>query len=143
MIRKKDNSVRLCVDCRWLNAITRIAPVPMQNAEYLLAQVSEAKFFIKLDLTKGFYQEEEMKEESKRYTAFVTEGPYHFKVLPFGLSNNPSIFVRLRKVLGNLKNDAHYYDDILVYSNTFEEHLTDQKKGIKQFKEIRTECQAL
>ncbi|BFZ17096.1 hypothetical protein BsWGS_20136 [Bradybaena similaris] len=123
VVRKKDESLRLCIDFRRLNSITRVDPVPMPNTEDLLSRVADAKFFTKLDLTKGYYQVP-MSKESRKYTAFATsDGLYHFKALPFGLSNAPSTFVRLmRHIFKGHKNLLHYYDDILIYSTTFEEH---------------------
>ncbi|BFZ02581.1 hypothetical protein BsWGS_05620 [Bradybaena similaris] len=126
VVKKADNSLRLCVDFRRLNSITRIDPVPMPNISDLLAQVAEAKLYTKLDLSKGFYQIP-LNEDSIHLTSFASaEGLYHFRYLPFGLVNSPSTFVRLmRKVLGHHKHTLHYFDDILVYSANIDEHLSD------------------
>lgn len=98
----------------------------MPNVADLLSQVAEAKFYSKLDLTKGFNQIH-MHKDSKHLTAFdFSEGLYHFRFLPFGLVNSPSTFVRLmRKVLGHHKHTLYYYDDILVYSCSLDEHIHD------------------
>lgn len=81
----------------------------MPNPEDLLSQVAETRFFCKLDLTKGYYQIT-MEENSKQFAAFTTsEGLYQFRILPFGLSNSPSTFVRfMRRIFGHHKNVLHY-----------------------------------
>lgn len=68
------------IDCRILNSIAKVNPLPMPNAEDLLHQVAEARFFSKLDLTKGYYQAP-MEESSKPFTAFATSHRlYQFKM---------------------------------------------------------------
>ncbi|BFZ24546.1 hypothetical protein BsWGS_27585 [Bradybaena similaris] len=136
VLRKKDNTLRLCIDFRRLNAITKLDPVPMPNAQDLLSNISEAKYFSKIDLTKGFYQIM-LSNDSKKYTAFQTsENLYQFRTLPFGLCNSPSTFVRLmRKVLGHLPNVLHYYDDILIFSNNYEPHLQDLTRVLESLRQ--------
>lgn len=83
VVKKKGNSLRLCIDFRHLNSVIKVDPVPMLNADGFLSQVAEAKFFSKLDLTKVYYQTP-TEDRSKQYAAFATpEGLYHFKEIPF------------------------------------------------------------
>lgn len=78
LVRKRDQSIRLCVDYRRLNAITKPDIIPMQDPEVLLSQIAESKIFTKIDLTKGYYQLE-MNKESRQYTAFQShDNTYDF-----------------------------------------------------------------
>lgn len=126
MIKENDYSLHICIDYRLLKSVSKIVyPVLTPNADDLLSQMAETKFFSKFDLTKGNYQFH-MKVNSKQYTAFATsDGLLHFRMLSFGLSNNLSTFVRLMRIIcGYYKNVGHYYDDIF-FSSSFDEHLTD------------------
>lgn len=71
VVKKRDNSLRLCIDFMRLNCLTEIDPVPMPNVSDLLSQFAEVTFYSKLDLTKGFY-EIPIHKDSKHLTAFAT-----------------------------------------------------------------------
>lgn len=124
LIKKKDSSLRLCVDYRRLNAITRFDAEVIPDPEDLFVQVHKAKYFTKVDLTKGFWQLP-IEESSRKYTAFkVPNGHFQFKYVPFGLANSPSFFNRtIRNVLQGLSNVIFYFDDILIYNDDWESHL--------------------
>ena len=125
MVRKSDGKMRFCIDYRKLNAITIFDPEPIPNIEDLLVQISSGKYFTKLDLAKGYWQiPVAVKDRDK--TAFVTTegGLFQFTVLPFGLVNAPAVFSRMmRKLLDGLDHVVNYIDDILIFTNTFEEHI--------------------
>ncbi|BFZ23001.1 hypothetical protein BsWGS_26040 [Bradybaena similaris] len=124
LAKKKDKSIRICVDYRKLNAVTIPDHIPMQDPQALLTQIADSKYFSKIDLTKGYHQIP-VSNDSKHLTAFQTsENTYLFNYLPFGLSNAPATFVRLmRKIFKNVPSVVHYFDDILVHTTTFREHL--------------------
>ena len=104
LVSKKDGTYRPCVDFRKLNKITVFDPEPMPNPEDLFIELSDSKYFIKLDLSKGYWQVP-MADASKEYTSFVTpEGQYRFLYMPFGLVNSGA-------------------DDILIHTSTWEEHV--------------------
>ena len=107
LVRKKDGSNRFCVDFRKLNRVTVFDPEPIPIADNLMAQVAKAKFFTKMDLTKGYWQIP-IAHSDRDKTAFITsEGLYHFTVLPFGMVNAPATFTRMmRKLLDNQPNVA-------------------------------------
>ena len=124
LIRKKDGSIRFCVDYRKLNNITQKDAYPLPNIEDAVNTLCGAKFFCTLDLASGYWQVE-LSEEAKRKSAFVTrEGLFEFNVMPFGLSNAPATFERLMElVLKGMtwKQCVVYIDDVIVFGTSFEE----------------------
>ena len=125
-IRKKDGSMRLCVDYRKLNAVTKADRFPMPNMTDLVFSQHGMKFFTSLDLVRGYYQVP-LADSSQELTAFsTTRNHYQFKRLSFGLKNAPAAFQRqMQEVLqGYLgKQVMVYIDDILIMSRTFKEHI--------------------
>ncbi|XP_060062936.1 uncharacterized protein LOC132543450 [Ylistrum balloti] len=124
LIKKKDGTNRFCIDFRRLNRVTIFDAEPMPNTEDIFTRVAGAKFFSKLDLSKGYWQVP-LSLEAKQMTAFSTpQGLFQFKVMPFGLMNAPATFSRLmRKLLHGMEHVDNFIDDILIYTSTWEEHL--------------------
>ena len=135
-VRKPDNTVRLCIDYRKLNSCTQPDPYELPLVEDLLHQVGEAQYLSKMDLNKGFYQIE-MDERDIEKTAFCTAwGKFKFVKMPFGLPNAPATFQRyITDVLRGLELfTGAYRDDILVYSQTWEEHLQHLKETLERLR---------
>ena len=130
MVRKKDGTHRFCIDYRALNTVTKPDLFPLPRIDDLLDQLGNARFFSTLDLASGYWQIR-VHQNSREKTAFITpQGLFEFQVMPFGLTNAPAVFQRLmQQVLAGLNPDEGpdfvvvYIDDILVFSQTLEDHL--------------------
>ena len=114
----------MCVDYRALNAISRTYIWPMPRIDDILAKLGRAKFFTTLDLRSGYHHIALDKDAIKK-TAFVTPfGTYGYLKVPLGLAQAPSYFQNLmNKVLNGLNFTFAYLDDIIIFSETAEQHL--------------------
>ena len=124
-VLKKDGSVRLCVDYRRLNSVTRADPYYMCTLEEILERVGGSQCLSKIDLKKGFYQIE-VDPADREKTAFVSPfGKFQFNRMPFGLRNAPSVFQRVMEIV--LKSCYHccvpYIDDVVVFSGDGADHV--------------------
>ncbi|XP_064475154.1 uncharacterized protein LOC135389103 [Ornithodoros turicata] len=124
VVRKQDGTHRLCVDFRRLNDVLIFDCEAVPRADELLATVGNRTYFSKLDFTKGYWQIP-LSEAAKPKTAFSTStGLYQFCFMPFGLKTAPAAFTKLmRKLLSDIDGVVHYYDDVLVATATWHEHL--------------------
>ena len=125
-LHKSDNKLRLITDLRSLNKVTEFDPYVMPRIDEILDEVTSARYITTLDLTKGFYQVP-LDPATKHKSAFVTPfGQFCYNVLPFGMQNSSSTFQRLMDtVLDGCHGYARaYIDDICIYSETWDEHIT-------------------
>ena len=127
LVRKKDGSLRFCIDFRKLNSRTVRDAYTLPRIDDTIDTLIGSKYFSKLDLRSGYWQVE-VKEEDKYKTAFTVGNMGFFECnrMAFGLTNAPATFQRLmERCMGelNLKECLIFLDDILIFSETFEEHL--------------------
>ncbi|KII63191.1 Transposon Ty3-I Gag-Pol polyprotein [Thelohanellus kitauei] len=126
LVKKKNNSYRLCVDYRKLNNVTVKDKYPLPNIEEIFDRFSGSKVFSTIDLKCGYWQLE-LNDDSKSKTAFIPypgAGLYQFNVLPFGLCNAPPAFQRMmNKVLEGIPGCAVYLDDVIIFSENEAHHL--------------------
>jgi hypothetical protein len=124
-MKKKDGTLRLCIDFKQLNKVTVKNKYPLSRIDDLFDQLKGAKIFSKIDLRSGYHQVR-IKDEDINKTAFRTRyGYYEFTVVPFELSNAPVVFMCLMNGVFIDYLDKFvivFLDDILVYSKSEEEH---------------------
>ena len=130
LVRKKDGSLHVCVDYRKLNQDTIPDRYPMPRVDELVDAIGHRKgrYFSTLDMMKGYHQVK-MDEQSKCKTTFTCHrGLFQYRRMPFGLTNAPATFQRLMdKLFAGQEWDSVfvYLDDILIVSNSMEDHLRD------------------
>uniref|UniRef100_A0A669EG75 Gypsy retrotransposon integrase-like protein 1 n=1 Tax=Oreochromis niloticus TaxID=8128 RepID=A0A669EG75_ORENI len=135
--KKNDSKQRFCVDFSKLNAVSAFDAYPMPRVEELIERLGNAKYLTTLDLCKGYWQVP-LTESSKDLTTFrVPSGLYRFRTMPFGLHGAPATFQRLvdEVLRGADGYSAAYIDDIVVFSETWEDHvqhLSDVFQRIKR-----------
>lgn len=149
LVKKKDSTWRMCVDYRYLNNLTIKHNYPIPVIEELLDELGGSKYYSKIDLRSGYFQIL-VAPEYRYLTAFRTHnGHYEFLVMPFGLCNAPATFQSLMNQLFRRqlrRTVLVFFDDILVFSNTWDEHLLHLKEVLQILKDNklfakRSKCQ--
>ena len=124
-VKKKDGSLRLCIDYRELNKVTLKNKYPLPRIDDLFDQLAGLKVFSKIDLRSGYHQLK-VKGEDIPKTAFRTRyGHYEFLVMSFGLTKAPAAFMDLMNRVFHDYLDMFnivFIDDILIYSQSEEDH---------------------
>lgn len=123
--RKKDGTLRLCIDYRVLNKGTIRNTYPLPKADELFNRMHGAKYFTKIDLDMAYHQVRVRPQDIPKTAFNCPLGHYEFTVMTFGFTNAPATFQTLmNSILSPEKNNflVVYLDDILIYSNTLEEH---------------------
>ena len=128
LVWKKDGTLRFCIDFRRLNTHTKKDSYPIPKCPETMESLVGARYFSTMDLKSSFWQVK-VSEDSCQYTAFTvgSKGVYKFLCMPYGLCNTPAMFQHLMQIcLGelNLSFAMVYLDDVIMYSETLEDHLT-------------------
>ena len=143
LVRKKDGSMRMCIDYRALNDITLKNTFPLPRIDDLHDRLQNAYYFTKLDLYSGYHQIP-VKQTDQYKTAFTSRyGTYEFIVMPFGLTNAPSTFqTAMNSLFFDWLDDfvIVYLDDILIYSRTRELHLHHVKLVLERLAQHQWYC---
>ena len=143
LVKKKDGTMRMCIDYRGLNDITVKNTFPIPRIDDLHDQLGKAHYFTKLDLYSGYHQIQ-ITTGDEHKTAFTSRyGTYEFTVMPFGLTNAPSTFQTAMHALFHDWLDEFvivYLDDILVYSPTQEEHTRQVLRVLQRLNDNQWYC---
>jgi hypothetical protein len=138
-VKKKDGGLRLCVDYRGLNAMTIKDRIPLPLIGEALDRLAKAKIYTKLDV-KDAYHNLRIAEGDEWKTAFRTKyGLYEYLVMPFGLTNAPASFQRwMNEILSDYLDVfcIAYLDDILIYSDSLEQHRWHVRMILKRVEEV-------
>ena len=127
---------RVCGDYRRLNAVTTDDRYPVRTLQDFTSELQGKKFFSKIDLMKGYHQIPVDEPDIKKTAVITPFGLFIFPRTPFGLKNAGQDFQRLMdEILGDLPRVYVYIDDILVASETLDQHLEDLEMVFKTLSE--------
>ncbi len=136
LVAKKNGEWRMCVDYRKLNRNTKTQTFPMRNISALLERIGQKKIFSSFDMRGGYYHMK-LSDKMAKMGAFVTsKGQYQPRVLMFGFADAPAIFQRkMEEILGDLDDVEIYLDDIVVASDSVENHMIALDRLLKRCRE--------
>lgn len=141
--KRKNNTIRMCVDLREPNKAVVQDSHPLPLIEDLLAELHGSVMFSSLDLKNAYYQVP-LHEESRGLTSFIThEGLYHFCRVPYGLCSAPSAFQRMMTmILKGLDGVQCYLDDVIVHGVSEANHNANLKAVLKRINEAGLQLNA-
>ena len=146
LVKKRDGTLRFCVDYRTLNSVTKPDVFPLPRIFDLLDQLGKSRYFTTLDLMiKSGHWQIKVQADSQEKTAFIThKGLFEFRVMPFGVTNTPAVSQRLmQQVLAGLQSESAaefvsvYLDDVIVFSETLIDHINHLKAVFGCFRKVK------
>lgn len=126
LVRRRTGDIRVCIDFRRLNGVTKKCVHPLPNIGDCLEPLCGNRYFSQLDLASGYWQISINERDREKTTFRTEEGQFHFKRMPFGLCNAPASFPRLMNALYLGLKGEHlqvFFDDLCVATKSWEELL--------------------
>jgi len=138
-VKKPDATLRMCVDYCGLKAIMAKDRYPLPYIENLLDKLHGAQVFTKLDLASGYHQVRVHSDDCHKTAFIALDGFYEYKIIPFGLANAPTAFMRMmHKILHpHRRNTIVYLDDLLIFSGTLAEHKAHVEGVLEALRNVR------
>ena len=134
---KKDGKPRFCVDYRQLNKITKADAYTLPRIDDMLDRVGRARYVSSLDCLWGYWQLAIYEPDREKTAFWGPKGLYEFNVMPFGLTNAPGTFQRgMEQILAETlwKTTMVYLDDVVIFSDSWEEHLEHLRQVFTKFR---------
>ena len=134
LVKKKDGTIRMCVDYRRLNSLSHVDAYPMPRVDDLIDRLGDAKYISTFDLSRGYWQVP-VRESDQPKTAFTTPyGLFQFRVMPFGLQGAPATFQRMMDILLADAGEfaAAYLDDVVIHSANWDDHLRHVREVLQR-----------
>ncbi|GKA06077.1 putative reverse transcriptase domain-containing protein, partial [Tanacetum coccineum] len=139
-VKKKDGSLRMCIDYQELNKLTIKNRYPLPKINDLFDQLQGAHYFSKIDLRSGYHQLRVHEDDILKTTFRMRYGHFEFTVMPFGLTNAPAVFIDLMNRVCKPYLDKFVIVviyDFLIYSKTKEDHEVHLKLVLELLKKER------
>jgi len=138
--KKKDKSLRMCVDYRPLNVVTIKNKYPLPHIDILFDKLAKAKVFSKIDLRSGYHQIKIRPEDVPKTTFSTRYGLYEYLAMSFGLTNSITYFMYLMNSVFTPELDKFvvvFIDDILIYSENEADHTEHLRVVLSRLREHR------
>lgn len=139
LVAKKSGGFRLAVDYRPLNSLTKVPVYPMAHTDWLLAQLGQAQWFSRFDMSQGFFQIPVAWEDVPKIAFICQQGTFEFTRMPFGVAGGTATFQTLMdRVQEGIKHSfaITFLDDMLVYSSILDEHMVHAQKVLNCIKAV-------